>query len=333
MDLKQELLRITATYFENTIDYGRLTTSSKAYGDLLKRIIDTELDHREAREDIHFNNGKALGPLWAAMCLDDIMRTRQFVRGIEKAFKDKIKTNTKLQVLYAGTGPFATLLLPVLLRYPNANISYTFLEINPISLKLVKHVVSTLGLDNYDISFVQDDASCYRYGAQQPDIIISETMQRALDKEQQVPIFYNLMQQAKPEAIFIPEKIKLFLATQTKGIPSLDLGNTHYHKLVQVYEVSKESMIDSVDTNALHFPKVNTVINKDQLKERSQLYVLTDIQVYEDEHLLVNQSGLTVPKPIPHHYDDFNSDLHITTQYCVGAVPELEVSIQTTQLA
>ena len=47
------------------------------------------------------------------MCVDDIMRTRRFVRGVYHAMADMLNAREgKINLLYAGTGPFAMLVLP-----------------------------------------------------------------------------------------------------------------------------------------------------------------------------------------------------------------------------
>ena len=56
--------------------------------------FEQDMDNKEGRKDIEYENGKALGTFWAALCLDDLVRTRQFIRGIDKAIKDKKKRKT-----------------------------------------------------------------------------------------------------------------------------------------------------------------------------------------------------------------------------------------------
>lgn len=329
MDYKQELIRVTASYFEDIFDYQKLKATSKAYKTLLNAIIDTELDTADGRVNLLFNNGEAIATLWAASCLDDIIRTRQFIRGIDKVIKEKHETNENLHILYAGTGPFATLLLPILLRYPKAYFKYTLLEINPLSLKHVKHLISSLELEGYNITFVNQDATTYQLPQDTPDLIISETMQRALDKEQQVPIFYNLMRQAKPETVFIPEKIKLFIESQTKPITDQQIDSTKYVKHAQVFEVSKDNMRHVKDLKELSFPKLETTITKEALCDNPYLYLTTEIQIYKGEQLLLNESGLTIPKPIHYDTQTHHDDLAISTQYQISTDPKLAIEINS----
>lgn len=83
-------------------------------------------------ENLIAENGTAIGPFWAAMYLEDMMRTRQLIRGITRALDEKLKKQSSIEVIYAGTGPFANLLLPIFQEYKTHQIRYTLMEINPM---------------------------------------------------------------------------------------------------------------------------------------------------------------------------------------------------------
>lgn len=333
MDIKKEIIRITSEYFEDNLDYQKLSIASREYKSLLNEICEQNMDVENGRNDIGFDNGKALGTFWAALCLDDMIRTRQFVRGINKAIKEKINTKNPLHILYAGTGPFATLILPFILRYSKQEIKYTFLEINPLSFEIVHDVISKLGLKDYNIKLVNEDATKYQIDFKnKPDIIISETMQNALAKEQQVSIFLNLMNQVNYDAIFIPEKIELFIGLKKAGIPAEETQIKHYQKEKKIFDVSKEAMFPSNSTESkinreILFDKKQTRIDEKKLRGFSQLLLLTDIQVYKDEKIGINESSLTTPKLIKDIPDNFKGSITINTQYKISSHPELEYEI------
>lgn len=80
---------------------------------------------------------------------------------------------------------------PLFLNTKKKTIKYTLLEVNPFTFKILQKVISKLGLEGYNIDLINDDATKFKIDPKnQPDIIISETMQNALAKEQQVPIFF-----------------------------------------------------------------------------------------------------------------------------------------------
>ncbi|MQP52196.1 MULTISPECIES: hypothetical protein [unclassified Flavobacterium] len=332
MDKQTELIRVTSEYFEDNIDYLKLINASKEYKNLLNRISGQELDTENGRSDIFFDNGKALGALWAANCIDDIIRTRQFIRGINQAIIEKLNEKESIHVLYAGTGPFATLLLPIILRYPKRKIKYTLIEVNPLTFEILQTVISELCLEHYDIQMLNEDATKYQLTDEIPDIIISETMQNALAKEQQFSIFLNLMQQANLNSIFIPEKIEIFLGLKKLEISSEELQIKNFQKEKKIFELSKQSFftdlkIENHSTKGAVFSQKETVISKEKLKECSQLVILTEIQVFKDEKIRINESGLTVPLIIKEISDNLKDSIIIKTRYKVSNEPKLEYEI------
>lgn len=333
MNIQKEIIRITSEYLKDDIDYLNLSDASKEYKSILNTLCAEEINIEEGRNDIEFENGKALGTFWAALCLDDLLRTRQFIRGIYKAIQDKLRQKKTIHILYAGTGPFATLLLPLLLRFAKEDIKYTFLEINPISLRILKKIIAKLDLQEYDITFVSEDATKYQLNSKnKPDIIISETMQNALAKEQQVPIFLNLMSQAKSETIFIPEKIELILGLKDKGIPMEKLNRDNYHKEETIFEVSKEAMFPANGSGKyvageVEFQKKKVVIENEKLKNYDSLVLMTEIQVYKEEKILLKESGLTTPLFMQEITENQTSAMLVDTQYKISSNPKLDYEI------
>ncbi|MFC4632618.1 hypothetical protein ACFO3O_01790 [Dokdonia ponticola] len=332
MHIQKELIQATSEYFEDTIDQLKLLEASKKYKAILHKISSQKIDTEEGRIDIENKNGKSLGTFWAGLCLDDILRTRQFIKGIDNAIKDLKKRNT-IHVLYAGTGPFATLILPIMLRYSNKNISYTLLEINPFTFNILENVITALELEDYDITLVKDDATRYVIDPKnKPDIIISETMQSALAKEQQVPIFLNLMRQVSQDTVFIPEKIALHLALKKAGTPDGRFLKQDYTDIEKIFEVSKASMFDSYLSEKQGdeievFSKKKTIIKEMDSKTASYLLLNTYIQVYDDVKIDVNESGLTTPLILRQIPNDIKSTITIDTQYVISSEPRLAYQI------
>lgn len=333
MDLKKELTRITSEYFNDTLDYQKLLVASTEYQNLLNSICDSKIDTDNGRKDIQYNDGKALGTYWAAKCIDDLIRTRKFIRGIDLAVKDKKNQKKTLHILYAGTGPFASLILPIIYKYSKLKIKYTFIETNPLSFKILKNIIKKLDLNEYDIKLVNEDATKYLIDKDNtPDIIISETMQNALEKEQQVSIFYNLMNQTKSDTIFIPEKIEVFIGLKESKIPIEKLEYKHYHKKDKIFDVSKSSVdflkkIENKTKEKLVFPKKETIIKKDKLLDFNQIVLITEIIVYKKEKIKLNESGLTVPKHLTDISNSHKGSIKINTQYIICNNPSFKIEI------
>ena len=332
MDLQKEIIRITSEYFNDHLDYQKLSIASKEYKKLLNGICGQNMDVENGRNDIDLDNGKALGTFCAALCIDDMIRTRQFIRGINKAIQEKINKQKPLHILYAGTGPFATLILPFILRYPKEDIKYTLLEINPLSFEILQDVILKLGLKDYNIKLVKEDATKYHIDSEnKPDILISETMQNALAKEQQVPIFLNLMNQVNYDSVFIPQKIELSIGLKKEGVPLEENHAKPYEKVRKIFDVSKEEMLPlstaKKNTNGeVLFDKKETIIEGKKLKGFSQLVLMTEIQIYEDEKIGIDESGLTTPITMK-DISDLKDSLSIHTQYKISSHPELEYKV------
>jgi len=58
--------------------------------------------------------GKAVSMTTAAQCAEEYMRTQVFLRGVHQAIQDQLSQHKSIHILYAGTGPFGLLVLPLL---------------------------------------------------------------------------------------------------------------------------------------------------------------------------------------------------------------------------
>ena len=330
MNLKKEFLHITSQFFEETSDYY---SALKEYKQLLFRTSNEAINNVEHRNNFQLENGVAIGTLWAANCLDDLVRTYKFIRGIELAVQEKIHQKDSLHILYAGTGPFASLILPFMLKYAYLNITYSLLEINPLSFEALKSTIKKLDLETNNINFINQDATKYKFPKNfSPDIIVSETMQRALDSEQQVSIFYNLMRQSNSDTVFIPEKITLAIGTGSSENGKPDIQQKYYRKHHKVFEVSKEVMnsenwLFDKTTTQLNFAKKQTILKIEELSTAKEIVVMTEITIYKNEKLIINESGLTAPKYIEDISNNKKKSLTIESRYVVGSEPKLEIKV------
>ena len=158
--------------------------------------------------------GIALSSADAAICLNDQLRTSRFIKGTYIAIKELLHRfpNQKINILYAGCGPYAPLLLPLLPFFNKEDIRVTLLDINAASIQSVKELMSILDLRDYIHDIIQTDAVKYKQPELHPlHLVITETMFHALIREPQVAITANLAPQITKNGILIPEEIKLDL--------------------------------------------------------------------------------------------------------------------------
>ncbi|MBB4079865.1 hypothetical protein GGR28_002492 [Lewinella aquimaris] len=299
------LASITDVLLDDATGPELLRETIDEYRDLLLTASGIDLGGAEAIDHFNTGTGVAIGATWAALCVDDLIRTQRFVSGLYRAVQDVIvRRSGPVHVLYAGTGPFATLALPLMTRFTPEQLQFTCLEITDASFLAVRQLFSALDLERYVIDVIQTDASTFRIAGELPvDIMLSETMQYCLIDEMQVPIALNLMAQLPPETIMIPERITLRLAVleDTKDQPvATDLGTifTVDRASLQAYRAEPEST---------DWPTVRLPVPMLPPSSRpGPLAIRTLIDVYGSIGLTDYESGLTIPKIIDDYPDELN---------------------------
>ncbi len=302
------LKNITTTFLAEQEDFYVLKEAVEQWKSLLYSLADLDLSREEYRENIHTDTGKAIGTTWAAMCLDDLLRTRRFIKGIFMAVEDLMKSSPQrpVRLLYAGCGPFAPLVQLLTTQYSPEEIQFTLLEINPHSYAFVKQVFKQLSLEEYLHNvYLCDAATVKLQEAATIDLIISETMQHALVKEQQVPITYNMLSQLREDVLLIPQSIRL-------GIGLLSSRRNHDRFMTQNYEkefyrplgtffdLSKVDFARFSDafcafSNVFRFPEYRFQLHGHDLSIFDELVVLTHIHIYGDQHIAIDDSQLSIP--------------------------------------
>ena len=169
-------------------------------------------------EQMMLPSGKAISPSSAAHCLLELKRTAIFLRGINKAIQYKLSQNMNrpVKIFYAGSGPYATLIIPLLTIYSAGDLEVDLLDINEISINAVTKLIGDLRLNCFIDKTYLRDATTFCLDKKY-DIVISETMQAALKKEPQVAIMQNLISQMDEDGIFIPEAITISAALVSNG--------------------------------------------------------------------------------------------------------------------
>ena len=85
------LALITTSLLEDEIDFRSLSQSTDQLFRLLMEVTEMSGIESGHRQPLLLPDGKGIGPYWAAMCVNDMLRTRKFVRGLYFAIKEAQK--------------------------------------------------------------------------------------------------------------------------------------------------------------------------------------------------------------------------------------------------
>ncbi len=262
------------------------------------------LDGAPARAHLPAGQGTAIGSTWAALCIMDFARTRQFAEGLVEAIRCLLGPGRRapVHVLYAGCGPFATLALPAMAAFTPDQVRFTLLDLNPASLAMAAATLAELGW----LSFVREgllvDACLCRLGAAaDADILLSETLNAGLRNEPFVPILMNLVPQLPPGVVLVPEEVRISAAlideSRRKAIKlgagdgppcSLDLG-----PVLTVNRSTAGQWAALAAAGAEPFPAVELPLPAERMRFH-QLALVTDLTVQGRCRLPPDASGLTL---------------------------------------
>lgn len=291
----------------------------------------TEFDETDPANDKHIQSaaGQAVSPQAAAVCIRDMMRTCVFMRGLKEAITTKLGTNSEkaVTVLYAGTGPFATLLLPLTGIFEATQLNMLLLDINPASIACLNRLIRYLNLEQYVLQVVETDAVTYRIPDNlKPDIILSETMMPSLKTEPQVSIAANLVSQC-PQALLIPELIEISAALLNRKTDN----EKRFIDLETLLVFTKDTalkMAAQQQTGTAVFPVTRLEVKKPPEYNWSRLALLTNIRVFNKHLLSFNESNLTLPKVVYDLQTIKTWPAVFNLQYCIFPVPGFIISTE-----
>lgn len=301
---KQELIIIVKSIIASNTNDEHIHWAKKLSRFYQKVLQDKQSDDNE----IAVKGGVALSSSGAADCVDDYLRTVNFIKGIYKALNNLIVLfpDRNINILYAGCGPYATLILPLLPLFKKERISAILIDINASSIESVQKIISIIGFEDYNLELIEGDATTYIIPKNfEIDLAISETMHYALTREPQVAISRNIIRQLPQHAIFIPQEIKIDLAyTFFDYEPSLkmDINGIKGYKNMQPYiynvfvdrllTINKEHFVGDLIVSKIETDYYTLPIN---FNNHPDICLFTEIKIFEDIELKTAESYITNP--------------------------------------
>ncbi|MDG1333864.1 MAG: hypothetical protein P8P74_16120 [Crocinitomicaceae bacterium] len=289
------------------------------YKTLLEEASIIDINEFNDQAHVHLDTGIAIGLKWAASCLDDSIRTQKFIRGTKRAIEDKLKGKGCVQVLYGGTGPFATLILPLLAHFSADQLKVTLLDVNPRSIKNVSQIIEHFGFQNHVEEIRCADATKTVFNnASVFDILLVETMQHALQDEQQLLISSRLLNQMPEDALLVPQSIYLDL---------IRLNSSGDNPIRELMKVDADFLRKHHPMNAKWCFESKIELDEKAYSEKDLLAIATKIHVYAEETIEWNESGLTSPK-IVSPMTDIRNNKSIYSRYVLEPNPGFEIRYQ-----
>lgn len=291
--------------------------------------------------EILLENGIALSRNDAANCIKDYKRTASFINGVYKAIISTLEKfpNTKINILYAGCGPYAPLILPLLSFFKPEQLSVTLVDINESSIKTVKKIVSELKFEPYISSIIIADAIEYKHEVLNSlHIIVTETMFHALTKEPQVAITQNLVPQLVKGGILIPEEINVSLGYSFFAKePYLNQYNNEYNitnesnqnikreSLETLFTINKNESKRTIHSYPYYFES-KWYNPPESFNETPDICIFTSVTIFDTIKLQYEDSLITNPFCIKSLYN-LNKQSQFKIKYSIKNAPKWEISV------
>ena len=321
--MNERLKEITAVILDAEVGYAAVRNACNDLSDFFYEIAAPEKSAPEFDAHIETANGLAVAPMSAAFCIIDFMRTQKFLMGIKQAVEDRLQKNKNepVVILYAGTGPFATLVIPLTSVFSASQVQFVLLELNPVSINCLQKMITALGLQHYISALIQADAASYLIDEKnQPDIIVSETMRPGLMKEPQVSIIANLLPQCIKQPVLIPQKIIIKTAWAKNKT-----GTTVDVQLLGTLMEFSEKMAIAINVNMQQERVLTDGVEQKILQKPepafTTLVLLTEIIVYKKHEIKFNESSLTIPHKIMEVKDIKSFPVRFVFKYGMGKIP------------
>ena len=231
-----------------------------------------------------------------------------------------------VEVVYAGTGPFAALALPLAALLVAGEVRFTLLDVHERSVASVGRLVERLGLETSVRRLLVADGTRFGPSGDAPvDVVLVEAMQRGLGVEPQVALTRHLARFLQPAGVVVPARVRVDLALSDPRLETADtLGPFERAAsrvpLGPVFELTKESA-ETVPDSEGRFPPVSVRLPVATSAERQPM-LFTTVGVHGPHVLGEGDSGITAPEVL-WQVPALPAGSHLELRYQLGPLPGL----------
>lgn len=307
---KEKLQEVTHSILNCNDDFSQMEVVVGEMYNIFKKYTGVGA-YDQTDTSITLPSGKAISPSSAAHCLLEMKRTAFFLRGIYRAIQQKLNAKKAVNILYAGCGPYATLITPLLPFLVHSDVDIDLLDINEISLLSAHNVIDGLGLGNKVRSYYLEDAAVYKLQCDY-DIVISETLQSGLRNEPFVSIMKNIVSQLNTDSIFIPSRVVLSAALDYGGSwDNIDyiVKSNNVIDLGVIMDVNSQTVVENFQRQIVKQKLIDSTADK-----HWNLMIYTSVHVFDDIQLKTGDCSLNIPLKIDELVFD-NSKIEFEFQY------------------
>lgn len=312
-------------------NYDVLKKSAEEIRNILEKMTGVDGNNLNADIDVKSNSGVAITPENAVACISDFMRTVKFMRGVYNAVLDMQKKfpSEKIHLLYAGTGPFASLVIPLLHLFDSRKLKITYLDIYKRSTDILEKIIHELNLKDFTNEIICCDAVTYKHPeSDKIHIVLSETMSSGLKKEMQVPITLNLVPQICEGGVLIPENIEISISADRINTNINEDADDSYKNIFskKIFSLNLNTVKEFITYTHAAKDFTNKLLPAERIKIPEKfnfpliLKINTGITVYKSIIINFNETSLTSPYGIKFkHY--FTGGNILKFYYRIGEYP------------
>jgi hypothetical protein len=337
-----EIILNEESHFEDIKD-----SIDKFYNDFAKITSLTGKLEKPERGTVSFY-GEILSPQTSAGSIFDYVHTTKFLRGIKKAIDHQLanKINNKCKLLAVCPGPFAKLIIPLLPLFDESQVEINVVDIHERSISALNSIISHFGFTNsFNQILVQDPITFNIDNENKFDIIIIDSIQKALFVEPQVAFTNYFSRFLAEDGNLIPEKIKISAALadlQNELAFSKSKFTEFWQKIKRNNSKNKRIILDDIfvlDKNIGKNYKMHNLTNNqiqlanikapNKIGRMQHLILLTEILVFDDIIISEEDDTGLAKLYFDQNVKSIEEEMEIHFAYQLGSNPKFLIEPKT----